>query len=64
MKNNQEKKVDILQERQELIQDVIDRLLSNPEYKAALNKLNEDYPVLKDYNRRLVNQNKFALKEN
>lgn len=45
--------VDLLQERQELVQDVIDRLLSNPNYKAALIQLNSEYPALKDYNRRL-----------
>ncbi|MES2287623.1 MAG: hypothetical protein V4547_18150 [Bacteroidota bacterium] len=41
-----------LEERQEIIQDVVDRLLSNPEYKAALLALNQQYPS-KNYNRRL-----------
>lgn len=50
---NTEDPVDLLQERQELIQDVIDRLLSNPAYKAKLIELNEENPPLKDYNRRL-----------
>lgn len=45
---------DNLQERKELIQDVIDRLLSNPDYKAALIKLNGEFPPLVDYNRRLT----------
>ena len=45
--------IDLFQERQELIQDVIDRLLSNPAYKAKLMELNTEYPPLKDYNRRL-----------
>lgn len=40
-------------ERRELIQDVIDRILSNPEYKEKLKELNEKYPALKDYNRNL-----------
>ncbi len=48
-----EKEIDPLEERQELIQDVIDRLLSNPEYKTKLRELNAEYPPLKDYNRRL-----------
>lgn len=63
MSNNEPQK-DILQERKELVQDVIDRLLSNPEYKAALIKLNQDYPNLTDYNRRLVNQNKYEETKN
>ncbi len=42
-----------LQERRELVQDVIDRLLSNPAYKAALVRLNARYLPNKDYNRRL-----------
>lgn len=45
--------LNVLQERKELMQDVIDRLLSNPEYKAALVELNNKFPALKDYNRRL-----------
>ena len=44
---------DILQARAELIQDVIDRLLSNPDYKEKLIALNNEYPPLKNYNRRL-----------
>lgn len=53
--SNNEGEIDILQERQELIQDVIDRLLSNPDYKAKLVELNTLFPPLKDYNRRLEN---------
>lgn len=49
-----EKEPDILQERKELVQDVIDRLLSNPDYKAKLIELNNNYPALKDYNRNLT----------
>lgn len=45
--------LDVFLERQELIQDVVDRLLSNPEYKAKLKQLNAENPPLKDYNRRL-----------
>jgi len=44
---------DPLQERRELVQDVIDRLLSNPNYKQELIKLNAKCPALKDYNRNL-----------
>lgn len=55
MSNNEntEDPIDLLQERQELIQDVIDRLLSNPAYKLKLIELNVANPPLKDYNRRL-----------
>lgn len=45
--------LDSFLERKELIQDVIDRLLSNPEYKQQLLDLNKKYPSLKDYNRNL-----------
>lgn len=41
------------EERTELVQDVIDRLLSVPGYKEKLMKLNNDNPPLVDYNRRL-----------
>lgn len=54
--------VDVLQERKEIVQDVVDRLLSNPEYKAALMNLNAKYPSLKDYNRRLAKDIVFVQK--
>jgi hypothetical protein len=41
------------EERQELVQDVVDRLMSNPEYKEKLRELNKKFPPLKDFNRRL-----------
>ncbi len=53
MSSSENTDVDVLLARQELIQDVIDRLLSNPEYKTKLLALNKEYPPLKDYNRRL-----------
>lgn len=37
--------LDILSERKEIIQDVIDRLLSNPEYKDELVKFNNNHPL-------------------
>lgn len=50
--NDKDKEVyDNYMERRELIQDVIDRLLSNPDYKEKLIELNKQYPALKDYNR-------------
>ena len=36
---------DKLEERKELIQDVIDRVLYNPEYKEKLIELNNRFPV-------------------
>lgn len=54
MSNDSEENIlDPLEERQELIQDVIDRLLSNPGYKDKLIAFNKENPPLKDYNRRL-----------
>lgn len=40
-------------ERKEVMQDVIDRWLSNPEYRPALKALNEQFKPLVDYNRNL-----------
>ena len=37
--------VDVLVERKEIIQEVIDRLLSNPNYKEELIKFNSKYSV-------------------
>lgn len=59
IKNNIILTVEDFQERKELVQDVIDRLLSNPEYKENLLKLNEKYPSLKDYNRNLSKSNNY-----
>lgn len=50
---------DDFQERKEIVQDVVDRLLSNPEYKENLLQLNEKYPSLKDYNRNLCKSNNY-----
>ena len=47
------------QARKELVQDVVDRLLSNPDYKDELMSLNNKYPALKDYNRNLSNSKKY-----
>lgn len=40
-------------ERKEVMQDVIDRWLSNEEFRPALRKLISEYPSLIDYNRNL-----------
>ena len=50
-----------LPERKELIQDVVDRLLSNPDYKEQLKKLNEANPPKKNYNRYLESYRKGAV---
>lgn len=42
-----------LEERKEIIQDVVDRLLSNPDYKAELLKLNNKMQPQRNYNRYL-----------
>jgi len=37
--------LDILSERKEIVQDVIDRLLNNPEYKDELVRFNNNHPL-------------------
>jgi|TARA_R110000822_G_scaffold254886_1_gene381059 hypothetical protein len=37
--------LDVLSERKEIIQDVIDRLLNNPEYKDELVRFNSNHPL-------------------
>jgi len=48
-----------LEDRKELIQEVIDRLLYNPTYINELIKLNEKYPM----KNRIINNGKVIIKK-
>lgn len=37
--------LEVLYERKEIVQEVIDRLLTNPKYKKELLKFNKKYPL-------------------